>query len=129
MSKSSSDTQNAAIQPFYIWPKGTDLTELKAAADELNLPFQIKPFWFKPGKHQRAIALADGFPYIVDHVYPKTHAARVKALKWALGLEELPQAKTVLDKLTKIFGEGVTEVEPDFTPPPQKEEDTSWYLI
>ena len=104
--KSSSDSS----RPLYIWPRDCDLTELKQSVIELNLPFMVKPFWFDGSAGDRVIALDDGFTLMTSHAYPKSNDARKKAVLWALGLDELPQARTTLDKMRNIFGEGVTEI-------------------
>lgn len=95
---------------MYLWPKGVSLEQVGVAVKSLGLPFRVKPFWFQPGKHQRVIALADGFTHIVDHVQPRNEKTMRLAVQWALGLIELPNVHTVDKKLRNVFGEGLEEV-------------------
>lgn len=108
MSTENSDT----LQPLYLWPEGANLDDVKAVVLELDLPFKVRPFWYDP-RHPwaaRVIALGPGFPYLHDHIVPRSRAQLVKSVRWALGLEELevgPHA--VLATLKGILGEGVEE--------------------
>lgn len=97
-------------RPLYVWPKGCDLAGLKAAVLDLDLPFRVAPYWFEPGKHDKCIALSDGFDWVVDHVYPKSPAALQASVEWFFGMRDLPQAKTVLSKMESVFGDGTQEV-------------------
>lgn len=108
----SSSTEKAE-RPIYLWPNGADLSMIKSAVLELGLPFKVRPFWYEPGKHPRAIALAPGFVQIADHAYPKTIAAAKASVLWALEMSDLPQAHTVKQKMEKVFGSGIREVDPD----------------
>lgn len=96
--------------PIYLWPKGADLSKVKAAVLSLNLPFKVSPFWFKPGAHGKVIALEPGFTHIVDHLEPLNEKTMAIAVQWALGLTEVPQVKTVDQKLKNVFGQDLTEV-------------------
>lgn len=108
MSSESSTT----YRPLYVYPEGADLSELKAAVLEAELPFTVRPFWFDPRHNGRVIALADGFPYINDFAYPKTQKVRVAAVRWALGLVELDRGpSTVIEQLRAALGDDVRELE------------------
>lgn len=100
-------------RPIYLWPKGGDLSRVKAAVLALNLPYKVRPFWFKPGAHSKVIALAPGFTHIVDHLEPLNEKTMSIAVQWALGLVDVPQVKTVDQKLKNVFGQELTEVHID----------------
>lgn len=100
------------FKALYIWPEGADTADLKSAVLEAQLAFTVRPFWFHPEHNGRAIALADGFPYINDYAYPKSQKARVAAVRWALGLQELDRGPSlVLDQLRAVLGDEVRELE------------------
>lgn len=86
------------------------MKNLKTAVIDLNLPFKVAPYWFKPGEHDRCIALDIDFPYLTDHVYPKSESALRASVEWFFGLRDLEHVKTTVGKLESIFGPGVQEV-------------------
>lgn len=107
----SSET-SSTYRPLYIWPEGGPRDELKAAVLDAALPFTVRPFWFHPKHNGRVIALAPGFPYVNDYAYPKTEKARVAAVRWALGVQELERGPVLaIEQLRGILGEEVRELE------------------
>lgn len=105
--------QSSEYRPLYIWPKGANLDDMKKAVVEAELPFAVRPFWYDPRHRGPAICLEDGFPWVYDHIRPKSHAARVAAVKWFFGLRDLPQGPRLLfDNMKDILGD-IVEVEDD----------------
>lgn len=99
--------------PLYLWPKGADLAQVKAAVLATELPFKVKPFWFTPGQHERCIVIGEvgDLPILADYVRPKSQAAHEKAVRWFFGLEELPVVHTGLSRMQAIFGDDIVELE------------------
>lgn len=96
--------------PLYLWPKGADLSGIKAAVENAGLPFKVKPFWFSSGDHQKCIVLGSERPPVgPDYVMPKSEKTAIAAVRWFFGLEELPVVHTAMSRLESIFGEGVVE--------------------
>ena len=116
-SANSSSTAKEAARPIYLWPKGADLSAVKAAVSEAGLPFKVRPFWFEPGVHRSCIVIpgadaAPALPIGPDYVVPRTPNAAVAAVRWFFGMQELPVVHTALSGLQAVFGDGVREVEP-----------------
>lgn len=105
-----SEFTKSETRPVYFWPENTNLDATKRVVMEMNLPFKVVPYWFKPGEHARCIALEEGFPYLTDHAYPKSPESIKAAVQWFFGLLDLPQAKTTLSKLQSVFGDDTREV-------------------
>lgn len=96
---------NSDARPLYIWPQGADLTELKAAVLELDLPRPTRPFWFTPGVPGPVIDLDGTFDHIHDSLTPKTPETLKLAILYALGEKELTRGPVlVLDKLKRSLG-------------------------
>lgn len=118
-STTSHSSEGVTIQPLYLWPKGADLTDIKAAVVEANLPFKVRPFWFQPGKHSKCIVVSgveavERPPIGPEFVVPRSHKSAVAAVRWFFGLEELPVVHTALSRLQGIFGEDVRELDGPF---------------
>lgn len=106
-------SEDSEFKPLYVWPKGANLDELKKAVVEAALPFAVRPFWYDPRHRGPAICLEPGFPWVYDHIQPKSHSARVAAVKWFYGLQDLPKGPRLLfDNMKDILGE-IVEVEED----------------
>lgn len=127
-SATSSSTVAETVQPIYLWPRGADLSGIKAAVKEAGLPFKVRPFWFQPGKHSRCIVIGEvgDLPVTAEYVRPKSAGASVKAVRWFFGLEELPVVHTALTRLQAIFGEEVRELEGPFDGPMPGEQKWTW---
>lgn len=110
---------------LFLWPrmpKGHPKVEgIKEVVLSLDLGYSVKPFYYDPERSvdvKRVLLMQDGFEYgtIVDTIRPLKRAQLDEAVRWALGLKESRGARTALDKMKSIFGEGLTMREEDDGP-------------
>ena len=100
---------------LYVHPKGADLSALKAAVLELDLPYSVRPFWAEVGQLGPVIDLDGTYQYLTESLYPKTPEAMKLAVLHALGEKTLTRGPTTtLDKLKRNLGEDVREVQDEW---------------
>ena len=100
------------VRPLYYWPDRADLTEVKAAFVSADYGFRVKPIPYLPGHRGPVLAVEPGFPYLVDHIEPRTPGALSSALDWIYGMADLERGpRLTIDKLRAAFGEDVNEVD------------------
>lgn len=98
---------------LFLWPKGVDVTAVKAIVEGLKLGYTVKPFWFDIATSEdaeRVLVLADGFEHspVVDYIYPKNPALLQESVEWALGIRETSRgARLASEKMLAIFGESM----------------------
>lgn len=106
------DERSEAVRPLYYWPDGTDLSGVKSAFLDADYGFRVKPIGYRPGHIGPVLALEPGFPWLIDHIEPKTPAALASALDWIYGMVDLERGpRRTIDKLRAAFGEDVYELE------------------
>lgn len=101
---------------LFIWPRGADVSAVKAIVEELvpTLGYKIKPFWYEPGLSEdveRVLVLREGFEHgpIVDYIYPKSPALMREAVEWALQVRaDSRGARDSFALMQSIFGEDLT---------------------
>lgn len=104
-----------SIQPLPIYPdipSGDGLRMLKHAKQALGLEELVKPVRAVPGSPGRIIAIGETPEWIVDYAYvgePSFESFKT-ALMFVLRDAKSDTAKTVLEQLQDIFGEGVKEI-------------------
>lgn len=105
-----------SIRPLPIYPdvpSGDGLRMLKHAKQSLGIQELVKPVRAVPGSPGRIIAIGEKPEWITDyvHVGEPSFESFKDALMFALRDAKSDTAKTVLEQLQDIFGEGVREVE------------------
>ena len=95
---------------LFLWPKGSDVSEVKRVVEDLNLGYKVSPFWYQNGASEgaeRVLVLDDGFEYgtAIDYIRPLKREQMQEAVEWALGLrEESRGARLIQDTWNRIFG-------------------------
>jgi len=103
---------SARILPIYpSAPTGADLELFKSAKGKMSLDYLIQPVQAFYGSPFRVIALRERPEFICDYAFVKnpTEDSIRSAMEWALSEKEDSRAKTVVNMLEDIFGEGVRE--------------------
>lgn len=105
-----------SIQPLPIYPdipSGDELRMLKHAKQALGIQELVKPVRAVPGSPGRIIAIGETPEWITDyaHVGEPSFESFKEALMFVLRDAKSETAKTVLEQLQDIFGEGVREVQ------------------
>ena len=93
-------------------PSGGVLEALKAAKDSLDVDYLIQPVKAVPGSPGRVLAIGEAPTFLCDYALvaePSVESLK-NALQWALGDYDDPRARTVIQLLEEIFGEGVKEI-------------------
>ncbi|UVG34119.1 hypothetical protein SEA_PAVLO_62 [Microbacterium phage Pavlo] len=102
---------------LFLWPKvdkeHPKILTLKQVVLDLDVGFPVRPFFYEGGVSadvSRVLVMADDFEWspIVDYIRPIKKGQLPEAVRWALGLTDSRGARTALDTMTRIFGEGLT---------------------
>jgi hypothetical protein len=105
-----------SIQPLPIYPdipSGDELRMLKHAKQSLGIQELVKPVRAVPGSPGRIIAIGETPEWIADYVKvsESSFESFKKALMFVLRDAKSDTAKTVLEQLKDIFGEGTREIQ------------------
>lgn len=101
---------------LHIWPRGADVSAVKAIVQGLDLGYVVKPFWYTADSEgvERVLVLGDGFDHgtRVNYIHPLKPELLQESVEWALGLrEESRGARLVQTTWDRIFG-GHVEIGP-----------------
>jgi hypothetical protein len=94
-----------------------DMTAIKAAKAQLDLPYLVKARVATPATEQRVLALGDVPAFGCDYylVHPNASASELRAaIAWTLSeVDYDPRATTVVDTVRSVLGDGFREISPD----------------
>jgi hypothetical protein len=82
---------------------------VKAAKEQLDLPFKVMPMQAVPGNTTRVLAFSEP-PFACDYALVTRPEALPAALSWVLSDKDDPRATMMAGWLSKVLGKTVVEL-------------------